>query len=92
MTRRRKHRSRWTDSLPEDEWAHEPEVHLYRLESNLKPQYLGTHLAFLVDKSYVAATHGGGEYLFILVHRGRTLRRGTWVIAGNPIRPSWLTT
>jgi hypothetical protein len=89
MTRRRKHRSHWTDSLPDDEWTHEPKVHLYRLEHPRKPCYLATYLAFLVDESYVAATHGGGEYLFILVYRGRTLRRGIWAIEGNPIRHSW---
>ncbi len=92
MTRRRRKKLRWTDSLPDDGWTNEPKVHLYRLEPNLKPQYLGTYLAFLIDECEVAATHGGGEYLFILVHRGRTLRRGIWAIEGNPIRPAWLTT
>ena len=93
MTRRRRMKSRWSDSLPHDEWASEPKVRLYRLlEHPRKPQYLGTYLVFLVDEFYVAAAHGGGEYLFILVYRGRTLRRGIWAIEGAPIRRSRLTT
>ena len=91
MARRRRKKPHWIDSLPDDGWTNEPKVRLYRLEPNRKPQYLGTHLAFLIDELSVAATHGGGEYLFILVYRGRTLRRGIWAIEGNPIRHSRLT-
>ena len=87
MKRRRRKRSAGSDSLPDDEWTHEPKVHLYNLEHPGKPLYLGTYLAFMLDQSYVAATYGGGQYLFIVVYRGRLLRRGVWAIEGNPIRP-----
>jgi len=92
MARRRRKKTLWTDSLPDDPWTDEPKVRLYRLEPNRKPPYLGTYLAFLIDDIYVLATHGGGEYLFIVFYRGRILRRGIWAIEGNPIRHPRLTT
>lgn len=35
--------------------------------------------------SLVAATYGGGEYLFVVIYRGGILRKGIWLIEGNPI-------
>jgi len=89
MNRRRqtgRRRSRWFDSLPQDEWSDEPRVHLYRLVHPRK-WYLGTYLVGLIDQSLVAATYGGGEFLFVVVYRGRILRKGIWSIEGYPIQP-----
>jgi hypothetical protein len=86
MTRRRCKSSHWSDSLPDDEWTNRPKVHIFRLEPYRKPRYIGTHLAFLVDESYVQGIYGGGEYLYIAVHRGRVCLRGTILIEGPPIR------
>ena len=92
MTRRHKLRSNWTDPLPDDPWRNEPRLSLYCLDRPGKPRPLGTNLAFLVDEIYVLATPGGGQYLFIVVHRGRILRRGIWDIEGPPIRRPGQTT
>lgn len=63
----------------------QPKTHLYRLIHSGKPAYLGTHLTYLLDQTLVAATHGGGEYLFVVIYRDRILRKGIWLIEGNPI-------
>lgn len=91
MKRRRRKQPTWLDSLPCDEWIHEPKVQLYRLEYPGKWLYLGTYLAYLLDQSFVATTYGGGEYLFVVVYRGRIVRKGIWAIEGDPIQPPWLT-
>ena len=86
MTRRRKIKYTGAESLPEDLWAKEPLVRLYRLEPGRTPQYLCTQIAFLVTESRVQESYGGGQYLFRVVHRGRVVRRGIFSIEGNPIR------
>ena len=86
MARRRTYRSHWTDSLPDDEWTHEPKVHLYRLQHPYKPRFLGTYLIELISLADAAADYGGGDYFFKVVHRGRVVHRGVFSIEGNPIR------
>ena len=85
MTRRRK-KSHWTDSLPDDGWTHAPKVHLYRLQHPYTPRYLGTYLPELISEMDVAAYWGGGDYFIKAIHRGRVVHRGVFSIEGNPIR------
>ena len=84
--KRRRRKSQWTDSLPDDGWTNEPKVYLYRLQHPYKPRYLGTYLAELISDVDVMAYWGGGDYFFNVVHRGRVVRRGIWSIEGKPRR------
>ena len=63
MKRRRK-KSHWTDSLPDDGWTHAPNVHLYRLQHPYKPRLLGVYLPELISDVDVMAYWGGGNYFF----------------------------
>ena len=85
MKRRRK-KSHWTDSLPDDGWTNEPKVYLYCLQHPHKPRLLGVYLPELINNVDVMAYWGGGDYWFKAVHRGRVVRRGIFSIEGNPIR------
>ena len=86
MARRRTHRSHSTDSLLDDGWTDAPKVDLYRLQHPYKPRYLGTYLPELISEIDVMVYWGGGDYLFMVVHRGRVIRRGIFSIEGPPIR------
>ncbi|MDZ4734391.1 MAG: hypothetical protein SGJ16_12510 [Nitrospirota bacterium] len=72
-------------SMPEDEWAHQPKVHLYRLDPPRKPRFLTKYYKIMFSKSLVAAEHGRGKYLFIVSLKRRVLRKGTLTIAQSLI-------
>lgn len=86
MNCRRRKPSLRSASLTDEEWRGQPRVHLYCIDYPNKPRYLATYLLCWFKERIVAADHGGGHYLFIVVHRGRILHRGVWDIEGNPIR------
>jgi len=85
MKRRRRKESTWLNSLPDDEWTHEPKAHLYRLDHQGKAHYLSTYLVLFFDYATVAADYGGGDYLYVVVRDDRILRKGLMAIEGDPI-------
>lgn len=80
MQRRRRITFTCSVSMPEDEWIHQPKVHLYRIDPPRKPRFLTTYVNIMFSTSLVAAEHGHGKYLFIVSRNHRVLRRGILTI------------